>query len=354
MPKPPIARKLGEFCVGKCQCGAVYTSDPTGFNVGSAMVEALVYACNDNWELAWDLLPEDDYMIGRLENYDEMTHQIVEKRNLDGRTIKGVLFFVRLHKDIEELTAKMQAKQNGKQAPASAPSDIPEIEPERDPKRKKQKADKKRVKELAEAMEISALVDLAFDDSKTLRFLQRLLYDPNDTARWRTAHVIGQVCARLSTRHPGQASDLLHRLFEASSDSAATHWGLIETIGSIVAARSDIFGAFTRHLLRYIGDPVSRDQVLWSLGTIAKKRPDLIRALPFYQLFSYIDIPDPQTVGLAIRLMGRIHATEVQHSIDSRTRDERDVVIYEEGLPVQTTVAALAQEALALINKQEQ
>jgi len=28
-PKPPVSRKLGEFTIGSCQCGAVYTCDPT-------------------------------------------------------------------------------------------------------------------------------------------------------------------------------------------------------------------------------------------------------------------------------------------------------------------------------------
>ncbi len=56
--------------LGRCQCGAVYASDETGHNVGAAMVEALVYACNDDWDLAWSLVPEDDYLTGRLENYD--------------------------------------------------------------------------------------------------------------------------------------------------------------------------------------------------------------------------------------------------------------------------------------------
>jgi hypothetical protein len=91
-PQYPDERKLGEFALGTCECGAVYASDPTGFNIGAAMVECLVYACNDNWELAWDLLPDQDYLTGRIEDYDEITHQVVEKRNLDGRIIRGVIY----------------------------------------------------------------------------------------------------------------------------------------------------------------------------------------------------------------------------------------------------------------------
>ena len=61
---------MHEFPVGNCECGAVYTCDATGHNVGAAIVETLVYACDGNADFAWDLVPEDDYLTGRIENYD--------------------------------------------------------------------------------------------------------------------------------------------------------------------------------------------------------------------------------------------------------------------------------------------
>ena len=88
---------MREFPLGRCECGAVYVSETTGHNVGAAMVECLVNACGGNWDLAWDLLPEDDYLTGQLDDYDEVTHQVVPERFLDGRAVRGVLFFVRLH-----------------------------------------------------------------------------------------------------------------------------------------------------------------------------------------------------------------------------------------------------------------
>lgn len=352
--QPPAQRKLGEFNVGTCQCGAVYTCDPTGHNVGAAMVEALVSACNDDWDLAWELEPEKDYLTGRIENYDEITHQVLDQKHIDGRYVRGVLYFVRLHnQEITEIAQRVAAKKAGQAAPPpTAASDLPAMEPERDPKRLRQKASKATVRQLAEANNIDGLVDLLFDDIKTLWFLQRLLYDPDEAKRWQVAHLIGQVCARFSTRQPGPVSDLLHRLFEASSDSAATHWGLVETIGAIIAGRPDIFGAFTRHLLRYLSHPTTRNQVLWALGTIAGKRPDLVRSTSFYQLFSFLDSPDPIAKALAVRLMGRIRATEVEQKIAALADLETQVTIYENGQPQATTIATLCRQALDLIRNQ--
>lgn len=353
-PVEPVQRKMTEFTTNTCQCGAVYTCDPTGFNVGAAMVECMVHACDDNWDLAWELMPDEDYLSGRLDSYDEQTHQIVETQNLDGRKIKGVLYFIRLNRDIAELSKRLDNHKQQKDAaiaPPAAATDIPEMEPARDPKRLKKRPQKNQVGEMVAADDIDGLVDLAFDDLKTLRFLQRLLYDPDEDKRWHCAYVIGQVCRRLSTRKPGAVSDMLHRMYEACSDSASTHWGQLETIGSIIAARPDIFGGFARHLLMYRGIDTSRVQVLWALGTIAEKRPDIVRNTPFYSLFPFLDHEDPCTRGQAVRLFGRINAVEVLSEIARLQHDEAQLVVYEKGLPIRTSVAALAKDALANMDK---
>ena len=344
-PGFPEERKMMEFPLGRCQCGAVYVSDPTGFNIGAAMIECLVHACGGNWDLAWELLPEEDYLTGRIEDYDEQTHQVVETRNLDGRTVRGVLYFVRLHHDPAELVAS--------KAPVRKSSEVtPTIEPERDPKRIKKRASKQEVQEMIETGNVDGLVDLCFDDNRTIRFMQRLLYNPEEATRWRIAHLIGQVCGRVSTRKPGMVSDLLHRLFEACADSASASWGAVETIGSIIAARPDIFGSFTRYLLGVVADVSTRSQIVWALGTIAEHRPDLIRELPFYKLFGLLDHPDPDLRACAIRLLGRIRAKEVIRRIREMIDDTTPVVIYEQGQPVKTDMSRLAQEAITLIEEQ--
>ncbi|MBU0728791.1 MAG: PBS lyase [Proteobacteria bacterium] len=350
-PRPSKNRKLGEFTEGSCQCGAVYSCDPTGFNVGAAIVECMVNACNDDWDLAWELIPETDYLTGRLENYDEITNQVIETKNLDGRKVKGVIYFIRLHKDISEIAARSQNKDYNPSS-SDRKNTIPDLEPTRDPKRKKKRADKKIIQEMAAAGDIDGLVDLVFDDTKTLRFLQRILYTPDDVLRWKTAHVIGKVCARLATRQPGKVSDLLHRLFAACSDSAASSWGAIETIGSIIGERTDIFGAFTRHLLNYLDDPATLPLVLWSLGKIAKTRPDLIRSISFYPLLNHLMHPDALVRGLTLILCDRITAKEATSTIEKLTVDSSSFTYYEAGEQTETTVAALAKQALDSINRQ--
>ncbi|AGF78565.1 hypothetical protein UWK_02016 [Desulfocapsa sulfexigens DSM 10523] len=352
-----IERKMQEFQVGRCQCGAVYTCDPTGHNVGSAMVEALVFACNDNWDFAWDLMPEDDYLTGRVEDYDETTHQVVNTRNIDGRPVRGVLYFVRLHTEIAEIAKRVKEKKEALARETITPilSDaveaIPTPEPQLDPKRVKLKSTKKGVKEARDRGDIDTLVMLCFDNRKTLRLLQRLLYDVDEARRWETAWVIGQVCSRVATKMPGQVSELVHRLFEACSDSAAAPWGMIEALGEVISGRPDVFGAFTRHLLNYMGDDSTQVQVVWALSKIAAKRPDLIRETPFFNLFHFLQHPNPQMRGLVVQLLGRIRAKEVSLQLMELSDDQEKLVIWENRKPVEYTIAELVTVALKQISE---
>ena len=358
-PSEAAQRKMTEFPVGRCECGAVYTCDATGHNVGSALVESLVYACHDEWDLAWELVPEDDYLTGRVDDYDDVTHQVCPKRNLDGRAVRGVLYFVRLHKDMAEIAARFEQKKEQEAQAAltetlgtdASVASIPEVEPARDPKRQKKRASKSMVKKLVEAGDIDALVDLSFDDIRTIRFMQRLLYEPVAAKRYKTAWLIGQVSARLATREPGPVADMLHRLFESSTDSASMPWGMVETIGAIISARPDIYGAFTRHLLNFMGDEGTREAALWGLSEIAATRPDLIRNTPFYSTFHFLEHDNPVVRGLMTRLLGRIKASEASIQLMGLQNDQSEIIIYEYGEPLTTTVAALAGEAVNNINK---
>jgi hypothetical protein len=358
-PTDSAQRKMREFPMGICECGAVYVADATGHNIGAAMVECLVNACKDQWDLAWELVPEEDYLTGTIENYDEVTHQVVATRNLDGRAVRGVLYFVRLHKEAAELIARIEQKQKVSRPDRGGMEEAPpavaesKIEPDRDPKRVRKRVDKQLVQQLAQQTDIEALVDLYLDDRKTLRYLQRLLYEPDPATRYRIAWIIGQVCGRIATREPGAVADLLHRLFEACSDSAASSWGMVETIGAIISARPDIYGAFTRHLFNFMGDPGTREAVLWGLGEIAAPRPDLIRKTPFYSLFPLLNHSDPVLRALTLRILGRIKAAEAGFQVMALQNDATSVMIYEQGAFITTTVAALSLQATQNIHKED-
>lgn len=353
-PSHAPERKMTEFPVGRCQCGAVYTCDATGHNVGAAIVETLVYACNDNGDLAWELMPEDDYLTGRIEHYDEDRHQVIATENIDGRYVRGVLYFVRLHTDIQDIAKRLHDKKVEslqKIIPEISENRTVVIEPAPAEDRVRKKANKRLVKKLVDQEDVDSLVALCLDDKKTLRLMQRLLYAPDEATRWRIAWLIGCVTARVSTREPGSVSELLHRLFEACSDSAATPWGMVETIGYVVSMRPDIFGAFTRYLLNYIGEPSTVNQTIWAMAEISKTRPDLIRNTPFYNLFHFLKHPEAQIRGQVVRLFGYIKATEVAIQLMELGNDKEEFEYCVDGRLQTTTVAEVAAVAIQNIHQ---
>ncbi len=56
-----ISTQLGFFEGGKCKCGAIYAYDASRKNLSEAFLDALSYACNEDWDLAMSLEPEKDY-----------------------------------------------------------------------------------------------------------------------------------------------------------------------------------------------------------------------------------------------------------------------------------------------------
>jgi hypothetical protein len=124
---------------------------------------------------------------------------------------------------------------------------------------------------------------------------------------------------------------------------------MVETIGYVIALRTDIFGAFTRHLLNYIGEPSTQSQALWALAEIAEKRPDLIRDTPFYNLFHFLKHPEARIRGQVARLMGRIKATEVAFQLMELGADQEEFWYCRDGELVSTTVAEAARSALQVI-----
>ena len=89
---------INYFEGGKCQCGAVVAYDQSGHALGQAYEDALVFACNGDFDKAFSLVPDEDYKqqvvdagkshrsVGRIERYQRK-----------GRTQKtGAYYFIKL------------------------------------------------------------------------------------------------------------------------------------------------------------------------------------------------------------------------------------------------------------------
>lgn len=95
--RPPETdpKREGDFYMWPCPCGAVGAYDATGHNLGDALMEAIAFACDDDWEKALSMEPEKDYEIRYLDGYRAGEHRVLGS----GATYKsglGAFVFVKL------------------------------------------------------------------------------------------------------------------------------------------------------------------------------------------------------------------------------------------------------------------
>ncbi len=338
-PLELITRRPGEMPVGACSCGAVYACDETGHNQGSALIEALVFGCNMDWDLAWGLLPEEDYFYEIVDNYDYQTHLIIPGGFYERRKISGVLFFVRLHPDVLELTAQ-GIKRNLDRAVS------PEDAPGSQASGQKKSLTKKQVEEFIQDYYLKPILDAARHDKKIIRYIQRLLYSGDRLLRQRAADALGKTCAVIGEKSPGTVSKLLQGLFYSITDTAAFSPGSFEAIGEIISSRTDLYAGYTAQLYQFLADETRKAQALQAIAKIAKADAVPLRKHTFH-FFSFLEDPDPDVRGYAAWLMGNLRAKEAKEDLEKLTQESHEIEIYSNGKLEKKTIGQVASEAIS-------
>ncbi len=280
---------------GICECGSVYVCDVTGYNRGAAFVEALLIACGGDWDLAWELEPNEDYKEIWIENYNISSHLV----DPSSKKIRGVLCFLKLADEIRELqTPKLKKLLN-----KTAPNNIPKVE--------KRKLTKKEIEELIEKNEISLLIAYHMAEPLNLNILQKLLYHPDIVSRKKTIVVLGKVAQVLAGIYPEKVLDLIKRLLYASADSAASAWGALEAVGEIIRNTEERYSIFVRNLLAFMSYPEYRPYVLYGLYRIAEKNPQVLKKHGYLKLLNYIENSTPEVQGLILKIFENLKTKEV-------------------------------------------
>ena len=336
-PKELATRKPGEMPVGICSCGAVYACDETGHNLGAALIEALLFGCNMDWDLAWGLVADEDYQQKILENYDLMTHLVISSGTYEGRRISGALYFVRLHQEVQEVTA-----QGARERLDNAVNHTPRLW---DKQSRTHNMSKKEVERKVKAYQIDPILDAARNDKKVVRYLQRLLYSGDSLLRHRAAEALGRACAIVGDKDPGMVSKLLQGLFYSITDTAAFPLGAFEAIGEIITHRPDLYGGYTAQLYQFTGDVNRRIDALKALGRISTTQAPFIRKHTLY-FFTFLEDQDPSVRGYTAWLMGNIGAHEAGKDMEKLLDDPHEIEIYETGNIRKISVGQIALEAL--------
>jgi len=330
---------------GRCAgCGAVYVCDVTGHNLGAAFVEGLTLACDMDWDLAWDLLPDEDYLQRIVERYDPVTHRVYPDKTPEGRKVRGALCFVRLQRDIQEIKdegVRRRLESGRTVVPGTA---VGHPEPEAgEPARK---LGKEEVERCIREYRLGPVAASARCDKKTVRYIQRLLYGDDELLRLRAAAALGLAVRAVAPDDPTTAVTVLQGLFTPFDTSSASYWGSIDAIGEIVAAAPDLFIRYVPRLLPFLDDDALRPVGLRALARVAAARPDFMRRL-VRRVAPFLDSPDPETRGNAVRFFACLGADGAEERLRDLVNDEAAIRVYEDGRLEPKKIGELAAAALA-------
>lgn len=339
-PKELAIRRPGEMPVGSCSCGAVYACDISGRNKGAALIEALVFSCDMDWDLAWSLMAGEDYHEQLVNNYDLDDHLIIPSGSFEGRKIRGSLYFVRLHPEIFEATGEGVRKKLAQATPRVSTATKAPLPAYR--------LSKKEVEELVRDYNIEPLLNAAASDKRIIRDMQRLLYSGDELFRLRASDSLGKVSAAIAEKDPGAIANLLQKLTESVSYPGASSWGAIDTIGEIVHNTPDLYMGYLSRLLQFLGDGDHRPRIFRAMARAAEASPAPLRNLTF-RLLDYLKDPHPETRGYAAMLFGLLGAREAASHLEQITGDSQEINIYHEGDIERISVGRLAKEALEKI-----
>jgi hypothetical protein len=334
-PKELPSRKIVEFPLGICgHCGAVYAYDATGHNMGAAFVEASLFACNDDETLAFSLSYGDDYTDAIVGNYDIITHTITSEKICNDRYVRGVLLFVKLSSDINEVTEQKVREKSKTMLPISRT------------KVHSERFSREIVRQYALEDSRKELVALAEEDDRVLNTLQRLLYTPDEALRWRIIDMLGEVSRKVSERRPDLVSKFVARLLQNAASPGMSAWGSLESAGAIISVNTDLFGELSPALLAFLHQKNLWREVTWAIGKIAASDPEPVK-YAFKTLRSFLGEGDPILRGYAAWALGNLGYTDVIEDLRNLLPDNEGLSIFRDSQLEETTVSQLSGEAIA-------
>lgn len=333
-PEEATGPARGEMPAGTCACGAAYTCDVTGHNLGTALVETLVLACGEDWDKAWSLLPEEDYLERQVRNYDLETHLIIHGGIYQGRRIAGTLLFIKLLKAGSEAPATVKSSRKGD----PLAQDILHS-------RSSKALTKKDVESLVAAYDLYPILDAAREDTKILRDLKRLLYSGDKIVRWRAAEAIGKASALIAQDDHGTVVRLLQGFLSSLTDTASSSWGALDAIGEIIGNQPERFSGYIPQLILLSRDRALLAGVLRALGRIGDAGPDLLRKISC-PVIPLLQDPDPEIRGYTAILLGNLKVHEAKEDLARAREDKAEIELYRSGMVERKTVGQIVSEAL--------
>ena len=178
----------------------------------------------------------------------------------------------------------------------------------------------------------------------------------NEKVKWGSVKAIGHIVGQLADRDLEAARVIMRRLMWTLNDeSGGIGWGSPEAMGEIMAIHRGLAQEYAHILISYArqdGNYLEHEGLqrglLWGIGRLSEKRPELVRESAGLFL-PYLESRDAVIRGLAVRLMGLLRVKEAQPVLQTLAEDESAIALVIENRLAATRVKDLAAEALKVI-----
>jgi len=169
---------------------------------------------------------------------------------------------------------------------------------------------------------------------------------------------MGIMVAELARENMDAARTIMRRyLWNLSEESGGIAWGAPESMAEIMTVDDGLAREFAHMLVSFImpgGNYLEHEPlqtgVVWGIGRLAEKRPNLVRhAVPY--LLPLLASGDPAIRGLAARALGLIGDSSAGPGLRGVLRDEEEFDLYVNRNFVRRRVGDVAKEALASLEE---
>ena len=178
----------------------------------------------------------------------------------------------------------------------------------------------------------------------------------NEKVKWGAVKAAGSVVSHLADSDLEATRVIMRRLmWNLNDESGGIGWGSPEVMGEILATHSGLAQEYAHILLSYAredGNYLEHEGLqrglLWGIGRLSEKRPELVRGASEL-LLPYLESRDEVIRGQAARIMGLLQVKEARPVLRELTWDDSALVTMLGNELTTVRVKDLAEEALRAI-----
>jgi HEAT repeat protein len=178
----------------------------------------------------------------------------------------------------------------------------------------------------------------------------------NEKVKWGAVKAAGLVVSQLADSDLEAARVIMRRLmWNLNDESGGMGWGSPEVMGEILAAHSGLAQEYAHILLSYAREEANyleheglQRGLLWGIGRLAERRPELARGATA-SILPHLESQDEVIRGLAARIMGLLQVKEARPRLRKMAQDDSSLAIMVGNHLAPVRVKDLAEEALRLI-----